>query len=58
MLIFALRLGESMMIGDDVEVFILAVKGNQIRVGTKAPKEIRVHRKIVWDRIQAEKAIA
>jgi carbon storage regulator len=58
MLVFAMRIGESMMVGDNVEVFVLGVKGNQIKIGTKAPKEIAVHRKVVWNRLQAQKESA
>jgi len=54
-LILTRRIGETIIIGDNVSVNILGVKGNQVRVGIKAPKEIAVHRKEVFERIQAEK---
>lgn len=55
MLILTRRVGESLIIGDDVTVNILGVKGNQIRIGVDAPKEVPVHREEIYDRIQAEK---
>ena len=56
MLILTRRVGESLIIGDDVVINILGVKGNQIRIGVNAPKEISVHREEIYIRIQAEKA--
>ena len=56
MLILTRRVGESLMIGDNVTVTILGVKGNQVRVGVNAPKEVSVHREEIYERIQAEKA--
>tara|TARA_B110000977_G_scaffold182328_1_gene243876 strand:- start:805 stop:993 length:189 start_codon:yes stop_codon:yes gene_type:complete len=56
MLILTRRVGESLIIGDDVVINILGVKGNQIRIGVNAPKEISVHREEIYNRIQAEKA--
>ena len=56
MLILTRRVGESIIIGDDIVINILGVKGNQIRIGVNAPKEISVHREEIYNRIQAEKA--
>jgi len=55
MLILTRRVGEKLMIGDDVIITILSLKGNQIRVGIDAPREVKVHRQEVFDRIQKEK---
>ena len=56
MLILTRRPGETLMVGDDVTVTVLEVKGNQVRIGVNAPKEIAVHRKEIYQRIQQEKA--
>jgi len=55
MLILTRRVGESVVIGEDVGITVLSVKGNQVRIGIKAPKEIAVHREEIYERICNER---
>jgi len=55
MLILTRRVGETLIVGDNVSVTVLGVKGNQVRIGVNAPKDVSVHREEIYQRIQREK---
>lgn len=56
MLVLSRRLGETLIIGDDIKITVLGISGNQVRLGIAAPKEVTVHREEVYRRIQEEQA--
>lgn len=55
MLILTRRIGETLMVGDNVSLTVLGIKGNQVRIGVNAPKEVAVHREEIYLKIQKEK---
>lgn len=57
MLILTRRIGETLKIGDEIDVTVLDVKGNQVRIGVNAPKKVAVHREEIYLRIRNEKAL-
>jgi carbon storage regulator len=54
MLVLTRKLGQSIVIGDDIEVVVLEVRGEQVRIGIRAPKTVMVHRKEIYEQIQDE----
>lgn len=57
MLILTRRIGETLNIGDNVQVTVLGIKGNQVRIGVNAPKDVPVHREEIYERIKKEKEV-
>ncbi len=57
MLILTRRVGETLMIGDNVTVTVLGTKGSQVRLGVNAPRDVSVHREEIYERIQKEKEV-
>jgi len=53
MLILTRRVGETLMVGDSIRLTVLGVKGNQVRIGINAPKDVAVHREEIWQRIHS-----
>ena len=58
MLILTRRIGEAVKIGDNIEVSVIGVKGNQVRLGINAPTDVAVHRQEIYDRIQQDNQTA
>ncbi|WP_372749207.1 carbon storage regulator CsrA [Litorivivens sp.] len=57
MLILTRRIGEALMVGDEVTVTVLGIKGNQVRIGVTAPKDVAVHREEVYEKIRKESGL-
>ena len=57
MLILTRRIGETLIIGDDIQITILGIKGSQVRIGINAPKNVSVHREEIYQRIAEEKSV-
>ncbi|QHB17911.1 carbon storage regulator CsrA [Mannheimia pernigra] len=55
MLILTRKIGEVLLVGDDVEITVLSIRGSQVKLGVNAPKEIPVHRQEIYERIKASK---
>ena len=55
-LILSRRVGETLVIGDEITVTVLGIKGNQVRIGVNAPKDVSVHREEIYEKIQKERA--
>ncbi len=58
MLVLTRRLGETLKIGDTIEVTVLGIKGNQVRIGMAAPRDVPVHREEIYEKVRAESAVA
>ncbi len=58
MLVLARRLNESIMIGDDIEIVVIDIKGDQVKLGIRAPKRVAVHRKEIYEEIKSENIAA
>lgn len=58
MLVLTRKVNQSIMIGDDIEVIVLEVRGEQVRLGIKAPRTVTVHRREIYDAIQQENLLA
>ena len=56
MLILTRRAGETVLVGSDITITVLGVKGNQVRIGINAPKDVAVHREEIYERIKSEQA--